>query len=560
MVSMPHIPAWKRLGLKLKHEAAGQGNASTNGADGAEHGEARHEAIESRSGMPQDGLPRQSKKRRLDTEVDGDEAPRKKADTAHVKSVEEVETPRPAKKRLKSVSFTPETKEHDGTSSPEVVEVWEASPDSKEVVTRSISTPREDSGPSYSGDTHANVSSKSKSKSKPRTRKPKIHLAQHSQANGVKQPKNAQKEQTSSLDYLTQFHSSRSSWKFNKAKQTHLMRDLFDLDKVPWSYSDALDCYLSGLKGEGLRARLYSEAQSIIALDERTLSDAPMEDKESSPDTAEKLSRGGLYGLFNRATFEGPNGDERKQAYKDAVAQYKKEGKEKRLREEEWELLKEPQQKKRLLTRRRADRVVWSVGPPTDSRPDAERAFVSDGEGGIKIRPGVIETKVLEKGPQANGKPKRKRIRKRRTGVPDDDSSSTESTTSDDDSDKERDLKRTKSSSATAAKVNGVSKKRTPSTGTCDFSECSLYYGTNTMKMRSQSELPAMSRAQTPRLSQGQETVPQAQNQIQALTRTRRRPLDPHKGVLVVMGAKAKAKTAVAVEVKAGAQATRTRA
>jgi hypothetical protein len=71
------------------------------------------------------------------------------------------------------------------------------------------------------------------------------------------------------LSYLSLYHTSRSQWKFQKNRDTQLLKHALSISKVPSSYNPALATYLAGLKGTGARTRLAEAAgQAIEAQDE----------------------------------------------------------------------------------------------------------------------------------------------------------------------------------------------------------------------------------------------------------------------------------------------------
>jgi len=72
------------------------------------------------------------------------------------------------------------------------------------------------------------------------------------------------------LEYLTQFHTDRASWKFNKAQQINLLKNIFDVSRIPKDYNEALRVYVSGLQGEGARNRLKETASQTLKSVTRT--------------------------------------------------------------------------------------------------------------------------------------------------------------------------------------------------------------------------------------------------------------------------------------------------
>jgi hypothetical protein len=67
------------------------------------------------------------------------------------------------------------------------------------------------------------------------------------------------------LDYLTQFHTTPSEWKFSKNHQTTVLNNVFNFFRIPASYDAALAAYITGLKGAAARERLGLQARSIVA-------------------------------------------------------------------------------------------------------------------------------------------------------------------------------------------------------------------------------------------------------------------------------------------------------
>lgn len=87
----------------------------------------------------------------------------------------------------------------------------------------------------------------------------------------LKQPK-GRKERTKDkgrsvpvyVEYLNQFYNDKDHWKFNKSKQTDLLKNIWNTYRVPSEYDDALVAYIQGLQGEAARQRLRSEATGRV--------------------------------------------------------------------------------------------------------------------------------------------------------------------------------------------------------------------------------------------------------------------------------------------------------
>lgn len=87
------------------------------------------------------------------------------------------------------------------------------------------------------------------------------------------------------LAYLTTFHTAPTEWKFNKSKQTQLLKHAFNPDVIPSAHNDALVAYLSGLKGQAARERVRTAAKSILAqppADDNTTANNPTDEQPPS--------------------------------------------------------------------------------------------------------------------------------------------------------------------------------------------------------------------------------------------------------------------------------------
>ncbi|XP_053326603.1 uncharacterized protein C7orf50 homolog [Spea bombifrons] len=66
-----------------------------------------------------------------------------------------------------------------------------------------------------------------------------------------------------SLQYLESWSKKRSEWKFQKTRQTWLLLNMYDREKVPDKYFTILLDYLGGLKG-GARDTTVKKAEALI--------------------------------------------------------------------------------------------------------------------------------------------------------------------------------------------------------------------------------------------------------------------------------------------------------
>lgn len=66
------------------------------------------------------------------------------------------------------------------------------------------------------------------------------------------------------VSYLQQFHSDKANWKFNKSKQNSLLRNLFNAQQLPMEFDDAIIAYIEGLQGAAAQQRIIESAETIL--------------------------------------------------------------------------------------------------------------------------------------------------------------------------------------------------------------------------------------------------------------------------------------------------------
>lgn len=204
-MSITHVPAWKRLGLKLKY--ANEVSEPTNAVQPNGHED---------SGGPSDSsstIQRQppTKKRRLSHETPVNGHPRLTASDPPLHDL----TDKPKKR----VSFSSDTKLVDGDSA------QSALPSEASKLLKQSTTDQ----------------------SKPKAEKTK------SQSKGVST------KSKDSLDYLEQFSTDQNSWKFNKNREIWILKHALSTTDIPPSYNFALAQYIHGLKATNARSRLEAE-------------------------------------------------------------------------------------------------------------------------------------------------------------------------------------------------------------------------------------------------------------------------------------------------------------
>ncbi|KAL2206103.1 hypothetical protein CC79DRAFT_1369533 [Sarocladium strictum] len=216
------VPAWKRLGLKLKQPDSSPASASASPARpasvGHQHPTPKRKLDYAPPG-PADDSPKRA--RREDPRNAGAGSVR------HIKS--------------KSVSFgdTPTKADLVNSSSPSHQP--------------STSTPT--------------TSSLSKAKSPLNTKQTAKEAAKKAKGPAKKQKPPPPLDLTAAVEYLRQWKNSRDTWKFNKNHQSALIKHVFDDEGIPTSDINTFYEYIRDLKGF-IRTRLRESAMEVRAHDQ----------------------------------------------------------------------------------------------------------------------------------------------------------------------------------------------------------------------------------------------------------------------------------------------------
>ncbi len=360
-VSPGRIPAWKKLGLKLKfakehtdqHAQHDNGNPIDKKRPRDEGSQKLPEAPDSGHGV----------KKRPRIELPNNQL------TKSISTNGKTLSPslrRDSNGTRKTVSFSLDTKVEDGDSSKSLIADWEAQYDQTSF---SLNDFPKDPEPLKT------ESSKSrKSRPLPPTKKP--HAA---------------------LEYLRRFCQSKETWKFSKNREIWILKHLFSVNEIPSDYDVSLSQYLQGLKSTSARSRIRQEAEEVVRKDcEQRLEYIVSSEGEEG---VSKVEAG-------PADMEDP--ERRRAYYEDSVRRYKRKL-EQHLDEVADEELNwvSPE---RLAKRRRAEITLWAIGvtPSTAGATQSSDATIS---GQSASRNGSI---ALENGPQ---KKKSQKKRKTRTSI-----------------------------------------------------------------------------------------------------------------------------------------------
>lgn len=316
-----HVPAWKKLGLKLKNSKDTQEVISST--NGVSRGTLKRPPPDTHLAPTVKGIVVEplAKKRRV--EFDADKPTPSNISLARTSD----EFPKYQKARLKKkVSFTVETKLEDGGK--ELITEWErddyayyerkaAENDAKEAQKRSEKSP-----------------------------------------DSLEKPSSTQGKSKDALDYLNLYHRSRNSWKFNKNREVWILRHILSIDEIPASFNNALASYVHGLGSRQAISRLLNQCQE--ALERGKVKEYP--------------------GLHQDSTFSHMENPDRRKAYHDdAVRRFKRNLEDHLDHEQRKEDENDRDYQQWLSGRRREELLLWAVTP---SNPSAEGASVSSREVG----------------------------------------------------------------------------------------------------------------------------------------------------------------------------------
>lgn len=208
------------------------------------------------------------------------------------------------------MTFTPETKQEDGFSASNFSKKWfqsQSLDQSQPVSTQNKSAPNEsEERPKKSkkrsqdvGIVHSSIpnqdttsdstsleieSSLSQRDESQRTSPERSEPAGETKASKKKKQKDKSSEPKtipSCIEYLQHFSQDRGAWRFNKHKQTILLKNLFDVHLIPAQHDEAIIEYISGLQGAAAQQRIIETATSILNTIAEKQDDFDMQSMES---------------------------------------------------------------------------------------------------------------------------------------------------------------------------------------------------------------------------------------------------------------------------------------
>ena len=421
-----HVPAWKKLGLKLKYAKDDADEVPqvsiperTKPKDSGQN--KKRKSPENGEILPSEIVSRRQKRSKKSHEFNVNEqadSNGKAGDTAPKKLPAPVGSP--VRKR-KSVSFTPETKVEDGEGIKHTYREWlktqeaddptfdasrlnQALRPHKSKEDKSVNEPEPEaegsdqasSEQAYSGADNGKIGSTSSASTPQPKASKKSKKKQDKPKEKSKKPKEDIDPSSPHLTYLTLHHTDPTSWKFSKTNQNHILKHLYSFRQIPSSYDPALLSYLKGLKGRSVRQRTRIEALEIRKSDEESLSTIPdeppnedatittttnfQETKTTNPDTTMSTTPTPPPDSITDPARHARN----RAAYLDHLAQLKRQLKlNEAVREDvEWEFLGgKAEWEHRLRKRRRAEIVLWGIGEEEEEAAE-EQKKTKEGERG----------------------------------------------------------------------------------------------------------------------------------------------------------------------------------
>lgn len=235
-ISVLRIPAWKRLGLKLKfaRDLPTESESPTVTAGGINEHKRKHQT--------EDRTKRKKIKSSSNTKVH-----------SSVTASQSHSLITPTLKRQKFVTFTPETKTEDGDSIKLLFNNLATEP--------KLAFLEKNSGPTSHA---AGVEQTDPSQDEAERRVKRVKKSETTKPNKIVKPR--KHPINSAVEYLKQFYHSKETWKFNKVHQIQLLKNVFDVEKIPSEYSELVYAYMSSMKG-GARTQLRDSALAIKVRD-----------------------------------------------------------------------------------------------------------------------------------------------------------------------------------------------------------------------------------------------------------------------------------------------------
>lgn len=401
-----HIPAWKRLGLKLK--SAQDVPADTETPKRKRRLEEQDTAQVKKS-KTNDAISVASTVLPGSQGAGSNHPTPKKAKKASkftggtssgntTLSGPEQQTSTPKHIRRKSVTFTPETKTEDGDSIKQLFNAWVAEQKAKDpnfqLATSQQAAFETPEPPKVEETVDTSLTDKerrierTKAKKDKKSERKMATLSQKATKPGL----------DPALAYLNTFCSSRPSWKFNKIHQINLIKNFYSEKSIPSSHIEQFYAYVKDLKGQA-RTLLRDSALKVKVQEQEGIKKglAKMDDPEKAHAEYEAVLKDHASALENAEVHSS-------EGYEDKI-----------LAE-----LSDQGMRSKVVRRIRAERILIELVADIDAIPHPQTSMSRDER---KVNP--VTGKVVRK-------------RKQRTAVEISDSSSSESSDSEDEEKEEK--------------------------------------------------------------------------------------------------------------------------
>lgn len=164
----------------------------------------------------------------------------------------------------KAVSFTADTKVQDGFSAQNAFKTWAKAQKATDDIEAPEAPPEEATSPSKdSKDKEKRKKKKVRSTSVEPSSKPSVDSTSVKKSKKPASDDPVPKEDSAYVQYLDRYYTDKEHWKFNKKHQKDLLKNLFNIFRLPSKHNPAIIQYIAGLQGSA-RERVAQEAEDVL--------------------------------------------------------------------------------------------------------------------------------------------------------------------------------------------------------------------------------------------------------------------------------------------------------
>ncbi|KAF1354928.1 hypothetical protein BDV97DRAFT_93575 [Delphinella strobiligena] len=289
-----HVPAWKRLGLTLKHAkdvAEPSPQSQSHSKRSSDHHDHDHDQNIKKRKLSDEAHPSSPAPKKLP--ADALATPSKNKSLSSIKK-----SPTKTSDRRKSVTFSNDTKTEDGDTAQNAFRDWVAEQNEIQAQEELVAKRLAASNPPVDNSHALKISEKDQSEKRAKVTKfseepeqPKDSKKADSEKKqkgdkkkskdvenkGIEKPKDAEQKKAKVktpktgdkplpeyVKYLDTYHNDRPNWKFNKSKQNDVLKNIWNVYRISPDHNEALIEYINGLQGAGARQRLKDSARGNI--------------------------------------------------------------------------------------------------------------------------------------------------------------------------------------------------------------------------------------------------------------------------------------------------------